>query len=261
MNFTWNAEDYFQNSQFQYKHAKDALSKYKFNGDEFVLDVGCGDGKITSEIANKIKFGYVTGIDSSKHMIKFADSEFGLRHKNINFSVYSAESIPYKNEFDLIVSFACLHWVENQLAFLISAKNALKKNGKIILNLYPKHPAIWGAIEEATLLSKWKEYFIGYKNPHVSYNIDIYKSLCQKANISIECIEEKEPIAYFKTMKSAGSFLKSWLPHTDQVHPHFRDKFINDIITLFLKRIPKEKNSGIIGVPFRRLDAILLKED
>lgn len=260
MNFTWIAEDYFRNSQFQCEHAQNALSRYQFKGDESVLDVGCGDGKITAEMANKVKSGHVTGIDSSPHMIKFASTEFGLKNNNIDFFVYSAESIPYKNKFDLITSFACLHWVENQLGFLVGANDALKQNGKIILTLYPKHHLIWDSIEETISLPRWSGYFIRYKNPHISYNIDIYKTLCKKANLCIEYIEEKTPIANFKTIESMESFLRSWLPHTDQIHPHLRDKFISDVGRVFLEKSFFKKDSGLIGMPFRRLDVILSKK-
>lgn len=260
MNFTWVAEDYFQNSQFQYDHAQRALSQYQFQSDETVLDVGCGDGKITAEIANKAPNGHVVGIDSSEHMIKFANSEFGSKSDNLEFLVARAESFSYTNKFDLIVSFACLHWVKDQLSFLNAANNALKNNGKIILTLYPKHPYIWDSIEETISLPAWKEYFVGYKNPHISYDIDIYRNLCEQANLNIQYLKEEMPIANFKTVEGMEDFLKSWLPHTDQVHPYLRTKFISNIGNIFLKKISYKKSDTLIGMPFRRLDALLSKK-
>lgn len=259
MNFTWVAEDYFQNSQFQYDHAQHALSQFQFLGDETVLDVGCGDGKITAEIANKVPNGYVVGIDSSDHMIKFANSEFGSKIDNLKFLVDRAESFSYTDKFDLIVSFACLHWVKDQISFLNAANNALKSNGKIILTLYPKHQYIWDSIEETISLPVWKEYFVGYKNPHISYDIDIYRNLCKQANLNIQYLKEEVPIAYFRTVESMEDFLKSWLPHTDQVHPYLRDKFISNISKIFLKKISYNEGDTLIGMPFRRLDATLSK--
>lgn len=259
MKFSWIAEDYFQNSQFQYDHAKLILSRYGFKGNESVLDVGCGDGKITSEIAKKLPHGHIIGLDSSEHMVNFAKTEFENKCQNLSFILGNAVSIPFENEFDLVVSFACLHWVKDQISFLISSRNALKKNGKIILTLYPKHNLIWDSIEEATLLPKWREYFINYENPHISYDTNIYQELCKKANLKIDYLEEQEPIAYFKSIELTEAFLHSWLPHTDQIHPHLRNKFISDIINIFLKKIYYKNSNNLIGVPFRRLDAILTK--
>ncbi|SRR5579883_2204006 len=258
MQFTWVAEDYYQNSQFQFDHAEAALSKYHFSGNEHVLDVGCGDGKITAIISTLVPNGKVIGIDSSQQMIDFAREEFGNKYKNLFFSVCRAENISFENSFDLIVSFACLHWVEDQLAFLLGAKRALKTNGKIIITLYPKHPAIWESIEETTLHPSWSRYFEGYSNPHISYNLELYRSLVKQSGLTIISLEEQIPIANFPTRKDAEAFLRSWLPHADQIHPHLRDKFISDIISRFIEKIEISPN-GIIGMPFRRLDAILGK--
>jgi ubiquinone/menaquinone biosynthesis C-methylase UbiE len=258
MEFNWVAEDYYQNSQFQFDHAEVALSKYTFRGNEHVLDVGCGDGKITEKIAELVPNGKVLGIDSSKPMIDFAKNEFSTKNTNLSFSVCLAENINFINEFDLIVSFACLHWVKDQLSFLKGAKKALTENGKIIITLYPKHPAIWDAIDETTNDRSWSSNFIGYSNPHISYDISLYESLVKQAELKILHLEENVPVAYFPTKKEAESFLRSWLPHTDQIHPHLRDKFITSIIELFMKKIDI-LDDGIIGMPFRRLDIILEK--
>lgn len=259
MNFTWNAEDYFHNSTFQYEHAQQALSRYNFTGIESVLDVGCGDGKITAEIADNLKNGFVLGVDSSESMIRFANEEFARTRNNLKFNVCFAEKLPYLNQFDLIISFACLHWVKDQAAFLLGAKNAIKENGKIVITLYPKHPYIWESIDETTNSPIWNGFFQGYENPHISYNEDIYKKLATNANLNIEHLEEQIPIAYFDSKNEMEAFLRSWLPHTDQVHPQLRNKFITDIGNTFMKK-SSSINENRIGMPFRRLDVILSKK-
>lgn len=259
MNFTWVAEDYCQNSQFQYEHAHHALERYSFNGHETVLDVGCGDGKITAEIAKKVLSGSVLGIDSSTHMIHFAQSVFGTKQANLTFDRCRAEEIVYQKQFDLITSFACLHWVKDQIKFLVGAKNSLKDTGKILITLYPKYPDIWDSIEETVKNPVWADFFVGYENPHVSYTTKIYRDLCEQAGLSISFLEEFMPVAYFKTKEEMEAFLKSWLPHTDQVHPHLRSKFISSIGDNFITKALKASN-GLLGMPFRRIDAILTKK-
>lgn len=253
MNFTWIAEDYYQHSQFQYEHAQLALSHYQFKGDEHILDVGCGDGRITAEIAKKAPLGSVIGIDNSPTMITFAEKTF--QDDNLTFEIGDAEKIYYKNKFDLIVSFACLHWVKNQLAFLCGAKSALKINGKVILTLYPKHRDIWQAIEKTSLEPQWNKYFLGYKNPHICYDIESYIHLCEKANLTIDYINECIPVAYFKTSTEAKAFIKSWLPHTNQIDTSLTEDFLEDIMQRFLQT--SHYSQDHIGIPFRRIDAML----
>ena len=67
-----NAEHYKQNSCFQKTLASEVLAYHQFSSNDVVLDIGCGDGKITSDMANYIKDGRVLGIDSSLEMVALA---------------------------------------------------------------------------------------------------------------------------------------------------------------------------------------------
>ncbi len=60
--YTWNAEDYAKHSSAQQDWAKELISKLKLDGYESVLDIGCGDGKITAEIANQLSDGNILGV-------------------------------------------------------------------------------------------------------------------------------------------------------------------------------------------------------
>lgn len=262
MPFNWVAETYFDNSTFQYEHAHSVLKHYEFKGNEAVLDVGCGDGKITSDIANLLDGGSVLGIDSSPSMIEFAKSEFASGTSNLQFKVGRAEQLDYQEQFDLVVSFACLQWVSEpgQLAFLMGTKQSLRKQGKVIITLYPKHHYIWDSIEETVQDKFWSRFFKNYKNPHTSYTISSYKHLVHKAGLDIKSITESVPVAYFDTCQEMQDFVRSWLPHTDRVAPELRNKFISAISDRFMDKITVNKNSGI-GMPFRRLDIVLVKQD
>ena len=76
-NNKWNAKDYANNSSAQESWANELLEKLSLAGNEHLLDIGCGDGKITNSIANKLSNGHVVGIDRSKDMIELARSQFG----------------------------------------------------------------------------------------------------------------------------------------------------------------------------------------
>ena len=53
-----DATHYQQHSQLQSSLAQELLQTYPFKGNEWILDVGCGDGKITAQIALKVPFGH-----------------------------------------------------------------------------------------------------------------------------------------------------------------------------------------------------------
>src|SRR3989440_12980568 len=117
----WNACDYDRISTLQKTMADESLARLSLEGGERVLDVGCGDGKITAEIATRVPRGSVLGVDPSHDMIAFASSRFATKdHASLRFEVADARRMPYRNEFELLVSFNALHWVAEQEAALAS---------------------------------------------------------------------------------------------------------------------------------------------
>lgn len=90
----WQAEKYHENSGVQLEAAMHLLKILNLKGTEEVLDVGCGDGKITAGIANSLTEGSILGTDLSKEMIHFASHKFlPSKKNNLKFSILNAEAI------------------------------------------------------------------------------------------------------------------------------------------------------------------------
>src|SRR5438105_9185649 len=122
----WDAAEYFRRSSVQEAMAQEVLARLDLKGWERVLDVGCGDGKITAEIASRIPRGSVVGVDPSRDMISFAQSHFGpATRPTLRFEVADARCLPFQDEFDLVVSFNALHWIPDEDAALSSIHSAL----------------------------------------------------------------------------------------------------------------------------------------
>ena len=100
--------------------AQEVLTLLDLKGSERILDVGCGDGKITAEIAARSPRSSVVGVDPSRDMIRFAQGHFGpTTRPNLPFEIADARSLPFKEEFDLVVSFNALHWIPEQVRPLL----------------------------------------------------------------------------------------------------------------------------------------------
>ena len=94
----WNARNYYRQSSLQQAMAEEALGLLTLEGTESILDVGCGDGKITAEIATRLTRGMVLGVDPSHEMIAFASSHFGsLGQANLRFEVADVRYLPYRH--------------------------------------------------------------------------------------------------------------------------------------------------------------------
>jgi len=93
-NVNWNAADYAANSAVQQTWARELIARLNLRGDERVLDVGCGDGKVSAEIARAVPNGLVVGVDASAEMIAFARKQFpAKRNPNLTFRVCDARKI------------------------------------------------------------------------------------------------------------------------------------------------------------------------
>jgi trans-aconitate methyltransferase len=90
----WNAADYAANSAVQQSWARELIAQLNLRGSEHVLDVGCGDGKVTAEIARTVPRGSAIGVDASVPMIEFARQTFPRsKVPNLEFQVMDAREI------------------------------------------------------------------------------------------------------------------------------------------------------------------------
>jgi trans-aconitate methyltransferase len=90
----WNPAEYAANSAVQQSWARELIARLHLRGDEHVLDVGCGDGKVTAEIARAVPRGRVLGVDASPEMIMYAQKTFPpAKNANLIFQICDARKI------------------------------------------------------------------------------------------------------------------------------------------------------------------------
>ncbi|MFA5348372.1 MAG: class I SAM-dependent methyltransferase, partial [Methanoregula sp.] len=134
--FSWNAADYYTSSHAQQQWAQELIAKFAFSGNEHILDIGCGDGKVTAAIAGNVPRGVVVGIDSSPEMIQFAREHFpDHQYPNLLFIEMAAESLQFFEEFDIVFSNAALHWVADHRPVLSGIARSLRPGGRIIIQM------------------------------------------------------------------------------------------------------------------------------
>src|SRR5256885_15905652 len=135
----WNAPGYVNISGLQQAMAAEVLSLLDLKGANRVLDLGCGNGKVTAVIAARIPEGKVVGVDASAEMIAFASEHFGpASYPNLSFAVSDIRDIHFKDEFDLVLSFNALHWIPEQGEALRAIRDAMKHGGSAQLRLGPE---------------------------------------------------------------------------------------------------------------------------
>ena len=123
---------YNQNSQQQWNVAWEALKEIALLGNERILDIGCGSGKVSANIAGRVCNGSVLGLDLSQGMIAFAQKTYAPFYDNLMFTKGDVLELASSSEFDLIFSSSSLHWILDHEPLLIRVYNALKPGGSIL---------------------------------------------------------------------------------------------------------------------------------
>jgi len=118
-------------------------------------------------------------------MIAFASSRFGpAARSNVRFQVADARSLPFREEFDLIVSLYVLHWLPEQDAALRSMPCAFRPNGLAQLRLVPdgKRKSLELVIEDTRHSAKWARYFQEFRDPYLHLTAKQYGALVAREN-------------------------------------------------------------------------------
>ena len=120
----WDAESYRRFADFVPALGRPLLALLAPRPGERVLDLGCGDGTLTAEIA--AAGCAVVGIDSAPQMVAAA------RQRGLDAREMDATALTFAGEFDAVFSNAVLHWVADIDATLTGVARALKPGGRFV---------------------------------------------------------------------------------------------------------------------------------
>lgn len=125
----WNPDLYQTSHSWAWEYGRDLLQFLAPKAGERILDVGCGTGQLTDEIAQL--GAEPVGVDASPAMIEAARKNFPA----IRFEVCDAAAMPFDNEFDSVFSNASLHWVTDQKGAIASIARSLKPGGRFVFEM------------------------------------------------------------------------------------------------------------------------------
>jgi trans-aconitate methyltransferase len=125
----WDAKLYDDKHSFVWEKGKGVVELLAPKPGERILDLGCGTGHLTAEIA---AVGALTvGIDQSADMIAQARRQF----PDLRFEVCDAREIPFTGEFDAVFSNAALHWIPEAEKVIRGVARALKPSGRFVAEM------------------------------------------------------------------------------------------------------------------------------
>lgn len=123
---TWDAKLYDDKHSFVWEKAKGVVELLSPKAGERILDLGCGTGRLTAEIA--ATGADVVGIDQSPEMISEARAQF----RDLHFEVGDARHLPFERQFDAVFSNAVLHWIIEPELVVRGVAKALAPGGRFV---------------------------------------------------------------------------------------------------------------------------------
>jgi trans-aconitate methyltransferase len=125
----WDAKLYEAKHEFVWKYGSDVVSLLDPRAGERILDLGCGTGHLTAQIAES--GAHVTGVDRSAEMVAAAR----LKYPNLKFEISDARNLTFRDEFDAVFSNATLHWIHEPELVLQGVWRALRQGGRFVAEL------------------------------------------------------------------------------------------------------------------------------
>ncbi len=125
----WNAGIYHKVSEPQFEWGMAVLSRLTVEGSERVLDVGCGTGRLTRELARRVPRGRAIASDRSASMLEIAAPL--LAEDRVPVVRADAARLPFAEAFDVVFSTATFHWVLDHDELFASIFRALRPGGRL----------------------------------------------------------------------------------------------------------------------------------
>lgn len=262
----WNSREivtmYYHNSEVQTQWAWQALSKYRFQGNERVLDFGSGDGKLSALMSCMVPQGSVTGVDLSKEMTLYASQMFPkYAYQNLFFAQSSDvnfSNATFSEKFDLVTSFCVFHLVPQPSAVFKEIKAKMKPGAHFVATFpIQAAPRFYQAASEEMAARNWSfpaptQETINLRNPE---KLREFLSEAGFRILSLDVVPTRNAFACKDEMIDwfEGTLTANWnIPKND------RRQFFTDVTNRYLEYMPEDAGAdGVVYYTITRVDFVV----
>jgi trans-aconitate 2-methyltransferase len=230
---TWDGASYDRISGPMEALGRDVLGRLSLAGDETVLDAGCGSGRVTEALLERLPEGRVIALDSSASMIAAARERLGRADGRLEIRQADLLELELDEDVDAIFSTATFHWIADHDALFARLHAALRPAGRLVAQCGGE-----GNIEllrgrAAPLLAedRYAAHFSGWQPPlHYAGPRETENRLLAAGFHSSECWLQRAP----QRPQHPREFLATIVfgPHVQRLPDDLREPFVDDLLAL-----------------------------
>ena len=224
----WDASTYERISEPQVEWARAVLDRLPLSGDETVLDAGCGTGRVTRMLLERLPRGHVVAVDAARSMVDAARPALGDRATVILSDLVDLE---LDEPVDAAFSNAVFHWIPDHDRLFERIHAALRPGGRLVAqcggrgNIARFHQLA----NEVGAESPFAEHLDGWKGPwHFAGPEETAERLTAAGFVRVETSLEEwpvtpsEPHAYVRTVCLG--------PHLQRLPAELRSPYLEAVI-------------------------------
>lgn len=238
----WNSKQYTKFEKERTQPSVDLINRISVTP-KSVLDIGCGPGNSTNQLALFFPDADILGIDSSKDMLQNAARTYpSLRFRKC----VVPDEIDRLDSFDLIFSNACLHWIPNHRELLPGLMEKLNKGGMLAVQMPLVRDAMFYKILDMLVSTeKWKKLSVIHNFHNLSPNktYDILSAVSHTVTMW--------ETTYYHVVSSHTSVIEWYKgsglrPYLEALDPTEEAAFLGDLLHLIEKHYPVQADSTVI---------------
>src|SRR4051812_24537549 len=229
---SWDGAAYDRLSTPMEQLGREVMERLQLRGDETILDAGCGSGRLTQLLIERVPRGRVIGVDASASMIDAARERLGAA---ADLRVADLVGLDLGGaRVDLVFSTATLHWIADHDALFGSLRSALRDGGRLVAqcggagNVESVHRAAAAAAAEKPFAA----HFAGWRGPwNFATPQDTERRLCAAGFADVRC----------------------WLAERPVTPDDPRDYLRTIVLGAHLERLPATLHDGFLDAALARL--------
>jgi trans-aconitate 2-methyltransferase len=258
MTHEFDGKKYEKASAHQREWGVRLISELNLKGTEHVLDLGCGDGTVTGQLADLVPDGEVLGIDASQGMI---DAALPKQRDNLHFRRMDINDLGFSEQFDVVFSNATLHWVKDHPRLLRNVHQALRAGGRLRFNFAGEGNCsnFFVVVREAMAQVEFRPFFAGFEWPWYMPPVDEYRVLAESSGFHYVRVWDENADRFFPNEDTMIHWIEqpSLVPFLVLVADQEKELFKGIVVRRMIEKTKQE--DGRCFETFRRINISALK--